>query len=268
MARQALNGGTGLRLVLSRCGMRNESRLRRMPSWAALLLLGATAACTYPAVTAPPVDAYPVGEPAAPHALYRAVGTEPFWSVTIENGGLLYEDPERRWITVRDPTHRTTLNGHRYESPDLIVDITRGRCSDGMSDRVYPDTVLVIAQGRELRGCGGPVEPAGGLAGTRWSITSINGDDIPPSDRYQIQFDDERISGRAGCNQFSGSYRTEGEQLMAGSLAATRMACPGPPMEHEQFLFGLLRDPVRVMFQHDGALVLSGQPGFVRLERR
>jgi uncharacterized membrane protein len=237
-----------------------------MPKWPAWILFASMAACTYPAVTAPPLDSGP--PPASAQATYRAVGTEPFWSVTMENGALVYEDAERRRITVASPRHRTTFNGHRYESQRLTLDISRARCSDGMSDRVYPDTVLVIADGRELRGCGGPVAPAATLAGTRWAITNINGEDVPSSDRYEIHFEGDRISGRAGCNHFSGPYRTEGERLVAGPLGATRMACQNPGMNHESFVFGLLRAPVRMMVQQDGTLVLSGQQGFVRLERR
>jgi hypothetical protein len=52
-----------------------------MPRWPAWILLGTAAACAYPAVTTPP--------PAAQER-YRALGQEPGWNVTIENGLIDY----------------------------------------------------------------------------------------------------------------------------------------------------------------------------------
>jgi len=43
-----------------------------------------------------------------------------------------------------------------YQTPRLSVSIVHSRCSDGMSDRVYPDTVNVLVDGRPYRGCGAP----------------------------------------------------------------------------------------------------------------
>jgi len=36
------------------------------------------------------------------------------------------------------------------------VTIVHSRCSDGMSERVYPDTVNLMVDGRPYRGCGAP----------------------------------------------------------------------------------------------------------------
>ena len=93
--------------------------------------------------------------PASPEAeRYRAIGTEPFWSVTIENGRLTFEGVSRPTIVIAAPIARPTINGRRYETPRLTVDITRTPCSDGMSDRLYPDTVRVDISGEQLSGCG------------------------------------------------------------------------------------------------------------------
>jgi uncharacterized membrane protein len=35
------------------------------------------------------------------------------------------------------------------------VNIVHGRCSDGMSDRAYPDKVQVTVDGRRFNVCGG-----------------------------------------------------------------------------------------------------------------
>ena len=102
-------------------------------------VVGLAACATVPA-------APPVGES------YRALGTEPFWSVAIEGGQMRFETPEGGF-TVPAPAPRPSFNGHRWATPRLTVDVTHGECSDGMSDRRFADTVLVVADGRELRGC-------------------------------------------------------------------------------------------------------------------
>lgn len=89
---------------------------------------------------------------------YRALGTEPFWSVAVENGRMIYTDPEGRRIDVRAPAPSMTRFGRRYQSRRLTMIITPGHeCSDGMSDRRYRDTVRVIVDGRRLDGCGGGI---------------------------------------------------------------------------------------------------------------
>jgi len=39
--------------------------------------------------------------------------------------------------------------------PGINVNIVHGQCSDGMSDRVFPDKVQVRVDGHEFNGCGG-----------------------------------------------------------------------------------------------------------------
>jgi len=114
-----------------------------LATWIALPFVAACAACMH---TATPPDSAP----------YHALGQEPGWSLTIANGRIAYEGNygEKR-ITVATPEPRTTFNGHRYETPRLIVDITHGRCNDAMSGFGFADTVMVIADGETYRGCGG-----------------------------------------------------------------------------------------------------------------
>src|SRR3546814_19032146 len=53
-----------------------------------------------------------------------------------------------------------SVNGWRYTSEPLSVDITFAVCSDGMSDRRYHDTVMVLVGEQEYRGCGGDFLPS------------------------------------------------------------------------------------------------------------
>lgn len=196
---------------------------------------------------------------------YRALGTEPFWSVTIAEGRMIYDSPDGGF-TVPAPAVRETGDGRRYETRRITLDIWAAECSDGMSDRRYPETVRATVDGRTLNGCGGMVLPPASLADTSWSIVEIGGEAVS-GERYAMQFTTDRMSGQAGCNRFSGGYTLAGETLTAGALAMTRMACPGPAMQHEQRASRILSGPVRITYPDGDTLVLTGADGVIRLRR-
>ncbi|MBX3562007.1 MAG: META domain-containing protein [Sphingomonas sp.] len=209
--------------------------------------------------TVPPADD---GEP------YRARGTEPFWSVTIGGGRMVYEGLDQPRVDVPAPAPRPFGAGRRYESAAFTVDISPGPCSDGMSDFTYPDSVRVAFEGAEppLMGCGGEPLPPETLAGTNWSIVEIGGEGVS-GELYHLSFSGDRISGRAGCNRFSGGYRQNGETLTVGGLAMTRMACPGPGMTHERRFGEIVSGPVRIGFPAGDMLELTGAAGTIRARR-
>ena len=111
---------------------------------APLALLASLAAC----------QTLPVGP--TPQGTYRATGTEPFWGLSIGPRDMVFEDPNGPTRIVQ-PTPRPIIGvaGEIYQTRRLNVNIVHSRCSDGMSDRVYPDTVQVTADGRRFNGCGG-----------------------------------------------------------------------------------------------------------------
>lgn len=194
---------------------------------------------------------------------YRALGTEPFWSVTIDGGRMTYAAPDTAGFSVPAPPR----NGGRYQTARLTLDITHRECSDGMSDRTYPDTVTAMVDGRTLHGCGGaPLAPET-LAGTNWSIVAIDGAAVS-GDAYVLRFEGERLSGRAGCNSFGGPYHVEGDTLTAGPLISTRMAClDNDRMTHERSAMRVLGGPARIGHPDGDTMVLSGSGGEIRLRR-
>lgn len=232
--------------------MRSRTILQK---WPAVLMVAFCAACTHPDVTTPP--------PAA--VAYRALGTEPFWSVTIADGRVTYDSPDGGF-SVDAPAARPTVNGRRYETPRLTVDITRTLCGDGMSERRYADTVIVIREGTTLNGCGGDILPPERLADTDWTIVEIDGQAVQGLN-YMLHFTADRLSGLAGCNRFSGGYTQSGETLTIGPVAATRMFCPDPGMDHERRALQLLSGPVRTSYDDGDTLILTGNGGTMRLQR-
>lgn len=209
-----------------------------------------------------PGDDGPGGYPPPPPSdqNYRALGTEPFWSVTIADGTMRYQPADGRVVTVPTPRPIVGINGERYQTRRLTVDITHVRCSDGMSDRTYPDTVRVTVDGRNLNGCGGGPGDGGSSAtldGTSWKVANIDGTRAQFS---TIAFAEGRLSGRA-CNRFSGNYRVEGERLIPGPIMATKMACEGPRMTEENALLGALQGPLSIRERQNGRMVLVAQNG-------
>jgi uncharacterized membrane protein/heat shock protein HslJ len=219
-----------------------------------LLALGLAACQTYPAgpygqgpygypEPAPYPQPYPPQPTYPAQGDYRAIGTEPFWDLTIGRDLLLTDSGNT--ISLADPTPpvRTGFAGETYQGRRVQVNIVHARCSDGMSDRSYPDTVNVTVDGRPYRGCGanaaffGPIGENGvpgayNLTGTNWRVVSINGRPVPPSG-YYFNFMPDRVSGRLGCNTIGAGYRVEGSTLRAGALMMTRMACEDNNLEAE-----------------------------------
>lgn len=87
----------------------------------------------------------------------RLIGTEPFWGGTVEAGRLVYTTPENQageTIAVKQFAGNSGLgfSGRRGDRPlDLMV--TRGACSDGMSDRTYPYTATLRLDAEQRSGC-------------------------------------------------------------------------------------------------------------------
>ncbi|OHD09542.1 META domain-containing protein [Sphingopyxis sp. RIFCSPHIGHO2_12_FULL_65_19] len=226
------------------------------------LPLLALAACA-PATESPPQS------PGAPPAAYMALGTEPGWTLEITPSRLSYDgDYGETKIMVPNPGARAVTNGEHYVTDRLKVEIARGECSDGMSDRRYADTVTVVADGKTVKGCGGKILPPADIAGTSWTFVSIGGKPVAPDRPTSLQFDGVRLSGSAGCNRFSGSYSVADGTLAAGPLVATKMACPGAGMAQESAFFVLMRGPVSLSFPTDGTLILTGSEGQTAVLKR
>lgn len=63
-----------------------------------------------------------------------------------------------------------------------------------------------------------------------WDLKQLNGENITLFARQPtLRFNDStlKISGSGGCNNFFGSYSKDGNKLSFGSVASTKMACPG-----------------------------------------
>ena len=139
------------------------------------------------------------GEKSPPDAAYMAIGTEPGWTLEITPERLNYAgDYGETKIAVPNPGAAPSMNGATYAAGRLAVVIKHVACSDGMSDRRYADTVRVIADGKNVQGCGGAILPPDTLAGSNWTFVSIGGVAVLADKPTSLAFDGARLSGSAG----------------------------------------------------------------------
>ena len=256
----------------------------RMTFAVPLLALGLAACQTYaepyqgPYGYPEPVS-YPAPYPGPPvgQGDYRAIGTEPFWDLTIGRDLVFTDRGNNVQVTEPTPAARRGVAGESYQGRRLSVNIVHARCSDGMSDRTYPDTVNVTVDGRAFRGCGansaffaqvgedGRDRPPGehDLANTNWRVVSIDGRPVPMSGHY-FNFDRDRLSGKLGCNTIGGGYGVKGTTLTAGPLMVTRMACPD--MQFETQGARIMGQPM-IISESGDRLTLTNRLGTIELMR-
>lgn len=85
---------------------------------------------------------------------YRAIGTEPFWAVTVKGNRATLERPDKaatHYAVSRNGDGRAI----RYLGDGFSMTVTEGPCSDGMSDAIWQDRVALAFGEGTLKGCGG-----------------------------------------------------------------------------------------------------------------
>ena len=92
-----------------------------------------------------------------PQDIVHFTGTEPFWGGEAGNGQVTYKTPENqqgatfaveRFAGNSGLGFSGTLDGKSFD-----MAVTRGQCSDGMSDRTYPFTVTLRIGEEQRNGC-------------------------------------------------------------------------------------------------------------------
>lgn len=236
----------------------------------------------YPAV---PPEPYPPAYHPPGSGDYRAMGTEPFWDLTISRD-MVFTD-RGTGMTVVQPTPQPIggTAGPIYRTQRLEVNVVHSPCSDGMSDRRYPDRVQVYVDGRLYRGCGGaaamidpvppgsaqPPPPISGMPAppldrTRWTVVAINGRPVPSNGEYSMEFDAGRMSARFGCNSIGAGYTQAGSTIDAGALITTRMGCPD--MSWESQGSAVIDRPMQVNALDRNRITLTSSGGSIELLRR
>lgn len=230
-----------------------------MKHFLALPLTALAAACmSYP--PPPPITPNPPG------GTYRAQGTEPFWDMTIDPAQMVFTDRGNN-IRVAQPTPRVIVGvaGEIYQTQRLNVNIVHAQCSDGMSDRVYPDRVQVDVDGRRYNGCGGAAVMPSSLAGTNWRVVAVNNRPTPVTGQFFINFEASRFGAKLGCNGLGADYRQTGNLIYPGPVIGTKMACPD--MSYEIQGSAVLGQTMTVRDSGPDSVTLASNAGTIALRR-
>jgi heat shock protein HslJ len=79
------------------------------------------------------------------------------------------------------------------------------------------------------------------LGGSTWSLRSLNGQPALEGITAGMIFgEDGSLTGKTGCNSFSTTYKTSGNQITISPAASTQMACPQPQMDQETAFYNAL----------------------------
>lgn len=85
-------------------------------------------------------------------------------------------------------------------------------------------------------------------SGTHWKLVEADGGGPLQEHAFDsgvtVVFSDGRISGRDGCNRYTGSYAWQGEKLIVGQLASTKMFCGGAAGEVEAAFHAWIQQPL------------------------
>jgi heat shock protein HslJ len=195
---------------------------------------------------------------------FRAQGNEPFWSLSMTEGELIFQPldgVEARLTPIPEP--RVEGASEIYEvgsgSDRLTVTIAATPCTDTMSGMPFPKTVTVKRAGTTLSGCGG--EPASLLRGT-WAVSGIDGKAVIGEAVPLLNFEEDgKINGMASCNRFFGGYSLSGEGLAVGPLGSTKMLCAPDVMAQEAAVLSLLETVAGFAIGPDGQLTLRTSDG-------
>lgn len=226
-----------------------------------------------PVENATPGPASPAPEPAKANAaqgpgeiLFRAVGNEPGWALTVGREQMDYAgDYGETRISEPTPPGFSPKAG-TWRSGQLELTIAAGPCSDGMSDLIYRLTVRLKADGKTVNGCGGGTIPSASLAGTSWSVIAVNARRTPRDDDYYLRFDETGLSAKFGCNGMGGEYRLNGDHLAVPSLEQTLIGCPEPAARFEREGSAVLRSNMRVERADGRRMRLVSEAGSIDLD--
>jgi uncharacterized membrane protein len=104
----------------------------------------------------PPKPDLPVTPPKAAEDFkgdLNLTGTEPFWGVQIRKDRITLSRPDHPDISAPNPGPSVSGETASWDAGEMTVTLKAGRCSDGMSDRVYPYSATVSVGKETLKGC-------------------------------------------------------------------------------------------------------------------
>ncbi|WP_431320025.1 COG3650 family protein [Rhizobium sp. YTU87027] len=101
------------------------------------------------------------GSPTAPAGDFagdlNALGTEPFWAIKIRTDGLTFSRPGTEDVKIANPGPVIDKDRATWAIADgptpFKLTLTKGDCSDGMSDRHYTLNAVLVFADKTMYGC-------------------------------------------------------------------------------------------------------------------
>jgi putative lipoprotein len=104
------------------------------------------------------------------------------------------------------------------------------------------------------------------LVGGTWIAEDIDGAGVIDNAQSTLEFGTERkVSGRGGCNRYSGTVELKGASLIVGQLISTKMACAPALMDQETKFLAAMQAARSYQMTEENKLVLSDATGTPRL---
>lgn len=101
------------------------------------------------------------------------------------------------------------------------------------------------------------------FSGHEWRAVDVNGVPVVGERPLTLRIEaDERVSGNAGCNTYSGSYQMMSKEgIRVSGVSSTRMACAPDIMEQERRFLSILENVEGYSFYSDGGMSLIAPDG-------
>lgn len=122
----------------------------------------------------------------------------------------------------------------------------------GCSPEPEPGSSANTAKTTDTADITATTQPVPSIEGPGWRLIPADGG-APVA---MVRFEAGRVHGFGGCNQFTGAYTIEGDQVKLDSLASTMMACDAAVMEAESTFLAALGGAHRLSFDA-GQLTLA-----------
>jgi len=127
-----------------------------------------------------------------------------------------------------------------------------------------PDPVDGTAAGSGDGGSDGPVTAAD-LAGMGFASSTVTGYDLVEGSEITMNFLDDRVSVRAGCNIMNGSFEIADGAFTASQLTSTETACEQPLMDQDMRVSEFLSSSPAIALA-GSTLTLTGDDATITLD--
>ena len=136
-----------------------------------------------------------------------------------------------------------------------------------MIRRRFMAVAAMLALGAALAACESAMSGDGGdveLTRQDWVAQTIAGKPVINVGRVTLAFAEGRVSGRGGCNHYSGTVEIGPGTLKIGALISTKMACAdNAMMQQESAYLSALQSAERYRFGPNGVLIIATPAGHI-----